>query len=676
MIMNHAVGVKISVAQSGVRSVRIVYLMSMAGALLVAGSATAQVNSWLKPSSGSWEEQQWSGGSPAAGQTILITNAGWKSVMISPSTMQAYSGSLAVDSITISSPVDSHNVLLLNYAGLQTPVTVKAMTVASNAEVNMMSSALVLNGPNGTGMSICGLFTQDIFSSVTGNQFDVGYIGAGVYNLVSGTLNVGNAWVGGPFQGMFNQSGGTNLTQITHLESGGTYDLSGGDFNSTVYFDGGIFRQHGGICHGLTVFQGTYLLDSGIKQGGLLLPINNGYCLACGSARAVQSGGTNLGPIQLGTYGSGSYTLSNGVSTSSSILVDARGFFQQWNGTQTITGTLETVSAEIDRDYYAYGWYALNGGMLSAGELDLGGHYTQSGGTNLVAGDVVLNGVLADFTMTGGELRCANVDIYGSWGGGFDVGGRMVVANELAVRGSTTYAWRGFNLNAPGQLQVSNIVLYPGANFYKGGGALVQSGRLTLMNANLILAGGTHRFGPVNLAAPSSSQINSTLQMPASNACVVSFGDSRSLQWSNTATLTIENWAGSPNGGGSHQIVFGVSSSALTGAQLQQVIFDNPAGFAAGLYPARILANGEIIPDNLSATGNPRPVLGLWRQTDGSMQLLLRGDAGAHYRIDVSSNLQTWASWTNVTGAGSAVSTIDSSATNRVRRFYRAVEVP
>src|SRR5262249_56986169 len=125
-------------------------------------------------------------GIPAgSGQSVMITNEGWKAVAIGSSTAQNYPQSLNVDSITISSPVNSSNSLLLNYTGVQTPLTVNSLTIASNSALTMLgSSALQLNGPTGVGMSIGGQFSQQDSSVVAGNQLDVGYIGPGVYNLV------------------------------------------------------------------------------------------------------------------------------------------------------------------------------------------------------------------------------------------------------------------------------------------------------------------------------------------------------------------------------------------------------------------------------------------------------------------------------------------------------------
>ncbi len=75
--------------------------------------ASAQVNSWTNPASGYWEEQNWSLGTlPGPEQSILLTNAGWKALAIGPNTVRDYPQTLSIDSLTVSSPIDSFNVLL------------------------------------------------------------------------------------------------------------------------------------------------------------------------------------------------------------------------------------------------------------------------------------------------------------------------------------------------------------------------------------------------------------------------------------------------------------------------------------------------------------------------------------------------------------------------------------
>src|SRR5689334_2947626 len=125
--------------------------------------AWGDANSWLKPNSGNWEEPYWSQGIlPNYGHAVMITNAGWKAVQIAPSTVQYFPDSLNVYSITVLSPVDSYNTLLLNYAGFDRPLTVNySLMVGSGAAVTMLSSALRLAGPTGVGLSIGGEFNQN-----------------------------------------------------------------------------------------------------------------------------------------------------------------------------------------------------------------------------------------------------------------------------------------------------------------------------------------------------------------------------------------------------------------------------------------------------------------------------------------------------------------------------------
>ncbi|HVV00554.1 MAG TPA: hypothetical protein VHH88_04275, partial [Verrucomicrobiae bacterium] len=56
------------------------------------------------------------------------------------------------------------------------------------------------------------------------------------------------------------------------------------------------------------------------------------------------------------------------------------------------------------------------------------------------------------------------------------------------------------------------------------------------------------------------------------------------------------NWNGNVSGGGTSRFLVGVSNAGLNPAQLAQIEFVNPAGFAPGRYAAAMLATGEIIP--------------------------------------------------------------------------------
>ncbi len=79
-------------------------------------------------------------------------------------------------------------------------------------------------------------------------------------------------------------------------------------------------------------------------------------------------------------------------------------------------------------------------------------------------------------------------------------------------------------------------------------------------------------------------------------ATVLRFADSSAAAWTAGRQLVIREWNGSAAGGGAEQVFFGASAGGLTAGQLTQVGFMNPAGFAAGLYHATLLASGEVVP--------------------------------------------------------------------------------
>jgi len=642
--------------------------------LALTGLATpcvAQDNVWTSTTSGNWQDGSWSLGMlPGTNQTIWLTNSGWKAVQIGQATALDFPESLNVDAINISSPTNSFNTLLLNYAGASTPLTVKTMTVASNSAVTMFSSGLQINGPSGQGLMLGGEFDQND-SVVAGNQVNVGYIGPGVYNFNSGYFTVSNLWLGGGgAPGIFNQNGGTNGFGITHLD-GGTYVLSNGYYSATIYFDkAGTFQQQGGLlASDLSIFNGSYVLAGGIHQGATIMPSTDGW--SSGNAGMLQTGGTNYGPITLGyyDYGYGRYTMSNGVSFAGDLTVASQGSYAQFGGTQTVAGGIDISERQVAQYTYQAGSVDLSGGQLSASEMSEGGYYTQAGGTDVIAGDVTMPLEMeASLSLSGGLLAADNVTLNPAVVGGvFLTGGTFIITNQLWVGGNGYPDWQGFQ--AGGRLIVSNIWVAPLAAFACRDGVINQSGMLALANASLYSGSNSVQLGPLLLA--SGGDTNSTLNL-VSPTSIMRFADSSSMTWSNGALLIIEGWTGSLNGGGQQQVVFGADAGGLTSAQLQQIQFHNPAGLAAGSYPAKILASGEIVPDSgVAAT----PSLALSRQSSG-MTVTLRGQSGQNYSIEVSTDLVHWAAWTNQTCSNGMICITDTEATNYPARFYRARAVP
>jgi hypothetical protein len=153
--------------------------------------------------------------------------------------------------------------------------------------------------------------------------------------------------------------------------------------------------------------------------------------------------------------------------------------------------------------------------------------------------------------------------------------------------------------------------------------------------------------------------------------CVVRFGASSAVTWSNAATLEIRNWSGSITGGGMHQVIFGVNSTALTEGQLARIAFVNPSGSPAGTYASRLLSNGELVPSTSSPVGSGLTKLSLNRAGNGSVQLQVHGVVGGNYRIEVSSDMSTWTTWTNQQANNETLLITDEA--RYPSRFYRAI---
>ena len=79
--------------------------------------------------------------------------------------------------------------------------------------------------------------------------------------------------------------------------------------------------------------------------------------------------------------------------------------------------------------------------------------------------------------------------------------------------------------------------------------------------------------------------------------------------------------------------------------------------------------NGRIY----QATAPVRPVLQPLRLLNNrGYQLILRSEFAAHYAVETSSDLNAWATWTNIFQMNYITHLTDSDATNSAAKFYRA----
>ncbi len=558
--------------------------------------AFGQVNSWTDPVSAAWESMDWSlGVLPDSSQSIMITNAGFKAIGISPSTRANFPDSMTVSNLTISAPTNAFNTLLLNFFGTGTPLEVlDECTIGTNAVVENLFSAFEVGG--------------ELF--INGGQYiEQGGItiatNAGV-EIFGGSMNLTNA----VFEGAINLFDAT-VTQVDGQTSGGigddgTYNLLSGTLTGEcLLMDFGEFNQYGGTNVGNIAFEegssGSYTMYNGLAvESDIMIGMGDE-----GSAIFIQYGGTvSTGSVGIGSgvvgVFFGTYELTNGTLQAGNLGVVSGGFKQ--SGGEVIATNEISVQGVPEFDYgpALYASFGISGGDLSCPgiSLSLNGSFSQSGGTNSVSGDLSISG--GGYGFSGGLLVTSNLD---------------TSTIDLFLSGLENTVYSGAFEQSGGQLYVSNTLWNQAYCSISGGsvyaGNIIEAGFMSISNSALILNPGLFQFaGTLQLFGGSIENLgqmllsnNSLIElMPGSHR--LSFLNSSALAWSNGVALLVTNWNGSTNGGGSDQLLFGNSSSALTPAQLHQIVFANPAGFPAGNYAANILSGGEVVP-------LPNPVLSL-----------------------------------------------------------------
>jgi hypothetical protein len=127
------------------KSIFILNSLTITAMLSFAINGPAQTNSWTKTTSGDWHEAFWSiGVLPGPDQDhIMFTNAGWKALAINRVTSRDFPNSLSIPRLTVGSPPDTVNTLILNFAGVQAPLRVADfLNLGSNAFLVTLSSGI------------------------------------------------------------------------------------------------------------------------------------------------------------------------------------------------------------------------------------------------------------------------------------------------------------------------------------------------------------------------------------------------------------------------------------------------------------------------------------------------------------------------------------------------------
>jgi hypothetical protein len=486
-------------------------------------SAPAQVNSWTKPGSGNWEEgSSWSlGVLPNSSQSdIMVTNSGWKAVAIGRATALNFPESLNIRRLTVSSPSNSFNTLMLNFSGREWP-----LRVATDFYVGLGAVFMTLDSGLHVGNSflIDGVVHHTDFSEVVASSLSIGNIenaGPPEYYLTNGMLSVPNRLFLGPVgYGAFRQYGGSN-----HI--------------SEFRFGVGLYQLYAGRVTANTLRMGSYysMFD---QQGGDVSVTND---LVLGEKNGTFSS----------DYISGSYSLSNGTLRTSNLRVgtpnDAsglgggEGYFTQLGGSN-FTTTLHVGAGGSNNTFRAV--YSLMDGSLHTSATMVGSGYDvvfeQSGGLHLVEGPVTLRAVFASpfpfqgtmYELAGGTLRSHSVTISESFF--YHVNGTNEVAGDLLLAPSTQLRQAEYALLA-GRLVTSNTLVRSGWGwgFRHGAGVhevrrlLDLSGHAESINDFIIYA-----FDEGQLIAPDIRVANGTFL----------HGETGVISNRNTITLAGARWS-------------------------------------------------------------------------------------------------------------------------------------
>jgi fibronectin-binding autotransporter adhesin len=400
--------------------------------------------------------------------------------------------------------------------------------------------------------------------------------------------------------------------------------------------------------------QGTLIQTGGdIETNSLLLVGTN---QAAGTANVMLNGGImnvytsgitmSINPNANNSASSASVTVNSGATlnvVNSNIVI---GQFFNAPGTITVNGGNLTMASDNtgtpnpsgqiqfrNNNATNLGTYTvnLNGGVLTAGAIGInitadgaGGNFNVNearrptinfnGGTLRTATSApdFFSPSLGTFAATraaGGNPIAVNVM---DNGGTIDTFGQTVGFSTVFAHAGTAAVDGGITLKdsslTPGMLTLNAVSTYNGPT-------KIVSGTLQLGIANAINSASTIRMAGGVLSMNNFGQqagglkttAASTIDMTTGNTGeVLQFADSTALHWVNGtttsgATLHIANWTGNAGaGGGLDQILF-PSTTALTGNQLNQIVFDG-----SGLTHAKLISVGggaELVPTNTAPTG-------------------------------------------------------------------------
>lgn len=265
----------------------------------------------------------------------------------------------------------------------------------------------------------------------------------------------------------------------------------------------------------------------------------------------------------------------------------------------------EEISGKIEEPEEQFG---------SRAELKLTGDTTFGWKTGTFTGNLDLNG--HNFTMeTGGGNRTVFSGVISGkgafrWNGGGNVQWQTVPSfltgkEPSSLTGTLTILRGTLALAKP-----ARVSAFAGQRLVIGGGSNQAILRLDESeqiddSCDLVFTG---KY-PARLWTQGHSETLGTLQLKTfgyidlgDGRSRVHFQDSGQVEWDLTKTLTIQNWTDTDE---DDDVFFGTTDGGLTRRQVARIGFEDPSDRQRGLYTARLLTNGRLVPDRLVEAVDP-----------------------------------------------------------------------
>jgi autotransporter-associated beta strand protein len=412
---------------------------------------------------------------------------------------------------------------------------------------------------------------------------------------------------------------------VTQTLSGANVISSGGILvtaavgNNPIVISGGTSIAAGSNTD-LIVYQNnpanTLTIGSNIAAAGTggLIKTGGGTLTLSGTNAYAGVTTVNAGTLQLGSAGSITSSSSLVVAAGATLIVNSTGNNAlprnggSINANWTIAGTLQFNTAAANS---ADAVITLNGGTIDTGSTAITGasgaiYMGGAGGAcKIVAtGSSLIKGTNNSIDIAGNQTLTVQTTAAAD---------SLLISGNVVQNSGTTGS---LTKTGAGTLTLSGVNSYTGSTTVSAGTLLLNSSLSgsTALNINggtlqlgvadplkhtapVSLAGGTLATGGLNGTAGVLSlalNTNSTIDL-GSGASVFHFADSSAATWGSGAQLTITNWTGNALGVGIDQLFFGSTSGGLTAAEVAAISFQNPAGFAPGIYGAQMLSTGELV---------------------------------------------------------------------------------